>query len=149
MNQEKNVLLLCLSMLSSRDLRVSEYVYDLDNKDKTVNGIMTNEAPAKGVIERLALKNKKLDQIVVICSDTVNKPIGERSPKDQDCLAKHSCIVKSKLAGYTHLELYKTLVNNYIAKKKFEDLYKNKKSCSDDNELSIKRILWILEYAEE
>ena len=125
MNQEKNVLLLCLSTLSSSDLRVSEYVYDLDNKDKTVNGIMTNEAPAKGVIERLALKNKKLDQIVVICSDTVNKPIGERSPKDQDCLAKHSCIVKSKLAGYTHLELYKTLVNNYIAKKKFEDLYKN------------------------
>ncbi len=68
---KKNVLLLCLSPLKpgGNDRKYSYF----DGEEYFLTGFMTNEPPAKSVIERLHRSGERLDKIVMICSQTVSK----------------------------------------------------------------------------
>ena len=65
-----NVLLLCLSKFDTGRLNsnrpvIGQYSF---NGDDSIYGFMTNEAPAKAIINDLNKKNERLDKIVAVCS---------------------------------------------------------------------------------
>lgn len=65
-----NVLFACLSMLNTGNMKIRDYS---DENGNIVQGIMTNEAPARATIDLLNQKGQKLDRIVVICSQSVRE----------------------------------------------------------------------------
>lgn len=75
MQKKKNVLLLCLSPVSING-EENTYFYLDEGNVYQVRGFMTNEAPAKSVIERLHRDGgKRLDKIVLISSQTTRGKI--------------------------------------------------------------------------
>jgi len=74
--ETKNVMLMCLSTLKSLN-RKNYYRYDFrDETDRSLDGYMTNEAPVKRIVKQLYADNKKrLDRIVMICSNEVEENI--------------------------------------------------------------------------
>lgn len=61
----KNVLFLCLSLVT-KGSKLNQYFYD--GEEKRFDGFMTNEGPAKKVIQSLNKKGERLDKIVFVCS---------------------------------------------------------------------------------
>lgn len=107
---KKNVLLLCLSIVSAKEKRKDNYYTYVDEQgEHSVTGYMTNEAPVKSVIERLNRTGTRLDEIVVICSEEVQRKVN----------AKYLWMEEKKLPSgktlvqVTHLEYYKEIVNDF------------------------------------
>lgn len=119
MQKKKNVLLLCLSPVSING-EENTYFYLDEGKVYQVRGFMTNEAPAKSVIERLHRDGgKRLDKIVLISSQTTRGKIIEFR-KNQNCSGKAPSLVKDKIVSLgkdleqiTHLEYYEEVVNAF------------------------------------
>lgn len=84
-SEKKNVMLLCLSTLSWRGSE-NRYTYKFKDEMYSLTGYMTNEAPVKRIIEQLKMdKGKRLDRIVMICSDTTEKKkTGETNPPEKE-----------------------------------------------------------------
>lgn len=82
--ETKNVMLTCLSTLKGLN-RKNYYRYDFRNEtDRSLDGYMTNEAPAKRIVKQLYADHKKrLDRIVMICSDEVELTIAEVQKKNR------------------------------------------------------------------
>lgn len=79
---KKNVLLLCLSPVKPQ-AQTAEYCYTLKNgQTVTFTGSMTNEAPAKCVIDTVNRYEigGKLDRVVMICSSKLSGSIDPSSP---------------------------------------------------------------------
>ena len=108
----KNVLLLCMSPLSST-AKINKYTYESKKGTQFIEGVMTNEAPTKAVIGLLEEKgdSNRLDKVVMICSDAVKKTItlkeGENDLKNLKQVDIRKCMEDS------HIEFYKKLINNY------------------------------------
>lgn len=108
----KNVLLLCMSPLSST-AQINKYTYESKKGTQFIEGVMTNEAPTKAVIGLLEEKgdSNRLDKVVMICSDAVKKTItlkeGENDLKNLKQVDIRKCMEDS------HIEFYKKLINSY------------------------------------
>lgn len=111
----KNVLLLCLSPLNPMARR-NTYSCQLKGETAFFEGIMTNEAPAKFIIEQFnrLSENDRLDRIVMICSDAVKKQV---VLSENNLQLKNTDMVCGKsISEYSHIELYKALINSYAEK---------------------------------
>ncbi len=65
----KNVLLLCMSPLSST-AKINKYTYESKKGSQFIEGVMTNEAPTKAVIG--LLEEKGIDRILDMTRTAVN-----------------------------------------------------------------------------
>lgn len=119
MQKKKNVLLLCLSPVSING-EENTYFYLDEGNVYQVRGFMTNEAPAKSVIERLHRDGgKRLDKIVLISSQTTRGKIIDYK-KNKDPSEQESGSIKDKIVSLgkdleqiTHLEYYEEVVNAF------------------------------------
>ena len=119
MQKKKNVLLLCLSPVSINGEEYTYFYLDGGNVYQ-VRGFMTNEAPAKSVIERLHRDGgKRLDKIVLISSQTTRGKIIDYK-KNKDPSEQESGSIKDKIVSLgkdleqiTHLEYYEEVVNAF------------------------------------
>lgn len=91
----------------------SEFNYSYIYKDKEyfLQGIMTNEAPAKSVIERLELDNgKMLDKIVMICSDLTRKKklkeIFDGHTEDMQLYKIRTALSERRNNRYDHIDFF-------------------------------------------
>ena len=111
MVDRKNVMLLCLSTLNVQKPK-SKYIYeDLREKaDHTLEGYMTNEAPAMRIVKQLNLAHgKRLDRVVMISSETVRKKISKDSKLSEDFRNEFG----EKIFELTHEEYFKQRVQAY------------------------------------
>lgn len=108
----KNVLLLCMSPLSSK-AKINKYTYESKKGTQFIEGVMTNEAPTKAVIGLLEEKgdSNRLDKVVMICSDAVKKTI--ELDKDNKNLQNLKQVDINECMEDSHIELYKKLINSY------------------------------------
>lgn len=119
----ENVLLLCLSMLNPVS-KINEYSYSDDNKDcTTITGYLTNEAPAKYIIHSLAQNNSILNKIVIICSETVMKPIGRSFDGDISSANVLGLTNGKEIQDATHLEYFIDVITQFA--KSQSDAYLN------------------------
>ena len=117
---EKNILLLCVSLFPVKkengkivepdvasyyflDEKNEKYTEKISDKWYEFKGIMTNEAPSKGVIKYLYDQNRRLDKIVAIVSDRVEQNIEGRD--------------------ISHYEYFKNAIYNYISEEISEDYF--------------------------
>lgn len=111
----KNVLLLCLSPLNPMARR-NTYSCQLKGETAFFEGIMTNEAPTKFIIERFnrVSQNNRLDRIVMICSDAVKKQVVLSENNTQ--LKNTDTVCGKRFEEFSHIELYKALINSFAEK---------------------------------
>ncbi len=121
---KRNVLLLCLSVVNVRSQgRLNQYAADYGKPSQIdIEGLMTNEAPAKYVIEKLQKRGERLDDIVVISSQTTRETILEmeraaKLPEDKAAWLKKEVNDTGKtMDAMTHLEYYQTVIHDYAVK---------------------------------
>lgn len=125
---KENILLLCMSPVAKVK---SEFNYSYIYKDKEyfLQGIMTNEAPAKSVIERLQLDNgKMLDKIVIICSDLTRKKklkeIFDGHTEDMQLYKIRTALSEEEISNMTTLTFFKEMIQKYSAE--VDQKYKDK-----------------------
>lgn len=116
---KENILLLCMSPVTKVK---SEFKYSYIYKDKEyfLQGIMTNEAPAKSVIERLQFDNgKTLDKIVMICSDLTRKKklkeIFDGHTEDMQLYKIRTALSEEEITELTTLTFFKEMIQKYSA----------------------------------
>ena len=122
MQKKKNVLLLCLSVVNLKRVE-SNYSYMFLGKEYYLRGLMTNEAPAESVIERLnRAQEGRLDSIVLICSQTTQEKIMD-SKDNKGISERESARIKERIfpSGktmdqMTHLEYYREVINEFAEK---------------------------------
>ena len=129
---KKNVLLLCLSMVNIKNGQESKYEYYGEGEPKgLVKGFLTNEAPAKSIIRRLDAAGERLDDIVVICSESVRRPVlsekyrGIANEEKSDGGNENNIALyrerrdmvleedRENFDSLTHIELYKSLIHHF------------------------------------
>ncbi len=101
----KNILLLCLSPLSPY-AQLNKYCAEIDGSTVFFEGSMTNEAPAKYIIDMLRAKGERLDKIVLICSNFVKTNIREDAPIPAEAEVESG-------TALSHLELFRRLIDKY------------------------------------
>lgn len=119
---KKNVLLLCLSPVNVKG-KENLYSYTYQGEKYQIKGFMTNEAPAKSVIERLYKNNRKrLDEIVLICSDTTKDKIANLKNVDInspefDWMREKVMSSGKTMDQMTHVEYYMEIINQFAEEK--------------------------------
>ena len=124
----KNVLLACMSIVKV-DEEYNEYIYEINGKDETLSGYMTNEAPTKAVIKKLSMQGEYLDKVVMLCTNMVLEGTVQHKSKDlikkmnleryteeeveQLELHKETNKELYKLEKYKHIDFYQEKVNQY------------------------------------
>lgn len=143
---EKNVLLLCLSMTKIKNGKVGVYTYAQSEERNVieVDGYLTNEAPAKSIIQKLAASGERLDDIIVICSQSVRRPVINEETRDKvgrdkeykEYIGLQKNVLpedRDKFKELTHIELYKSLIWHFS--RELKDTYK--KSPIKFHEISV------------
>jgi len=102
----KNVLFLCLSLVT-KGSKLNQYFYD--GEEKRFDGFMTNEGPAKKVIQSLNKKGERLDKIVFVCSQkTREEEIKNEAVKER--FASMNGQVKDKI---TTVDYYQKMIESF------------------------------------
>lgn len=114
---KKNVLLLCLSMTKVKDGKDGLYLYAQNEEEgNIVEGYLTNEAPAKSILQKLNAMGERLDDIIIICSESVRRPVindRNRDQVDELYMKRREKVLdedKERFEQLTHIELYKSLM---------------------------------------
>lgn len=123
----KNVLLFSMSLVTD-GTKKSQYYYDLKSRRKYFSGYMTNEAPTKALIEKLAENGDKIDEIVMICSNKSQAMIRVKEPENKR--ANHVFYHRFK-DGATpndvrHYEFYSRQIVEYL-EEEYPEVYEGNK----------------------
>ena len=102
----KNVLFLCLSLVT-KGSKLNQYFYD--GEEKRFDGFMTNEGPAKKVIQSLNKNGERLDKIVFVCSQkTREEEIKNEAVKER--FASMNGQLKDKI---TTVDYYQKMIESF------------------------------------
>ncbi len=113
----KNVLLLCISPVK-KNARNSEYLFQSDDAENIyLNGLMTNEAPTKAIIQLLKRRGggQRLDKVVAICSESVRNGKVKLTAEEND-LETMELFRGKDLSQLSHYDVYRELINDYACK---------------------------------
>ncbi len=83
MAQESDVLLLCLSAVPEA---VTETSYRFEEEARTVTGYGTNAGPATALLSSLLDAGRRLDKVVLVCSETVRRPLVLKNEETRSAL---------------------------------------------------------------
>lgn len=149
--EEKNVLLLCLSPYGYKGFenKAAYYRWSEPECKKKVCGRMTDEAPAKSVLYDLHKEGRRLDKIVMICSEKVKKNIAfkswnsdqkDKTEIDYKKILREEYGIENAEAGITHVQLFQACIKKYVEEIDLECLpefeYINIQDVSEQQEIA-------------
>ena len=129
---KKNVLLLCLSTVKvGKKVKKTVYSFDKGGETDLTVGYLTNEAPVKSLITKLDVRGERLDDIILICSQSVRDSVlndNNYNEQSDDYKSLRSHIPEQDRDRFEELsavELYKGLVQQY-SRSLESDIYREK-----------------------